>query len=494
MRIGIVIILLLFMAGCQATEEDKVSKEITKQPNILWIYVEDMNDWMGAYGDKTVPTPNIDQLASQGVRFDKVIMPAAVCSAVRSAIISGEMQTTLGFHNHRSGRFDYNPITLPKGHKTVPELFRDNGYETFNIGKDDYNFHYDRSQLYSLHPGPIAGHQGAKNGPDFDWGKRLAQSGKPFFGQIQLRGGKYKVKNPPVKVDRASVTLPPYYNDQPLTRDAWARHYENIHLTDLDVGEIVQELKDNNLLENTIVFFFTDHGMGLLRHKQFLYDGGLQVPLVISWMNGNDKLRELGAERKELIRGLDIGGSSLGLAGIDIPAYMTTENFFAADYQAKPWIISARDRCDYTFEKMRSVRTDKFKYIRNYFPERPYMQAQYRDKWPLVKEYKKAFAAGEFNETEAQLMAERKPAEELYDLDNDPHEVNNLADIGAYKNQLTKMRGILNNWVKETGDKGQLPESDNGIREVLDFYHEKCQSPECQSYRTRHQLSGNKSD
>jgi arylsulfatase A-like enzyme len=491
MRIGALLALLLVMAGCQTTTA-VAEKHTSKRPNILWIYVEDMNDWMGAFGDNTVPTPNIDKLAGEGVRFDQVIMPAPVCSAVRSAIITGDMQTTLGTHNHRSSRFDYNQITLPEGHKTLPELFQDNGYETFNIGKDDYNFSYDRKQLYSLHPGPKVGHQGTQDGPDFDWGKTLATSGKPFFGQIQLRGGKYKMKKPPIKVDRASVTLPPYYNDQPLTRDAWARHYENIHITDLDVGKIMAELKDNGLLENTVVFFFTDHGMGLLRHKQFLYDGGLQVPLVVSWQAGNDKLRAQGAERKEQIRGLDIGGSSLGLAGIDIPSYMTTENFFAADYQAQPWIISARDRCDYTFETIRSVRTEAFKYIRNYHPERPYMQPQYRDKWPLVKEYKKAYASGQFNEVESLLMANVKPAEELYDLKNDPHEVNNLATTPAYTNQLISMRDILNNWVKETGDKGQTPESDAGIREVLEFYKNKCQSPECRGYRARHPHTSSK--
>ncbi|MEC4724578.1 sulfatase [Shewanella sp. D64] len=491
MRIGAILALLLLMAGCQTTTA-VTEKQTDKRPNILWIYVEDMNDWMGAFGDDTVPTPNIDKLAGEGVRFDQVIMPAPVCSAVRSAIITGDMQTTLGTHNHRSSRFDYNQIKLPQGHKTLPELFQESGYETFNIGKDDYNFSYDRKQLYSLHPGPKVGHQGTQDGPDFDWGKSLATSGKPFFGQIQLRGGKYKVKNPPVKVDRASVTLPPYYNDQPLTRDAWARHYENIHLTDLDVGKIMAELKNNGLLENTVVFFFTDHGMGLLRHKQFLYDGGLQVPLVVSWQGGNDKLRALGAERKEQIRGLDIGGSSLGLAGIDIPSYMTTENFFATDYQPKPWIVSARDRCDYTFDKIRSVRTEEFKYIRNYYPERPYMQPQYRDKWPLVKEYKKAYASGQFNAVESQLMADSKPAEELYDLKNDPHEIHNLATVPAYENQLVSMRGILNNWVTDTDDKALYPESDAGIREVLEFYKDKCQSPECRGYRARHPLTSSK--
>ncbi|MGI2258040.1 sulfatase family protein [Shewanella sp. GXUN23E] len=486
MRLICLIVALLISTGCLSSPQEPATAVANPQrPNILWIYVEDMNDWMGAYGDHTVPTPNIDNLASQGVRFDQLIMPAPVCSAVRSAIIAGDMQTTLGLHNHRSARFDYNPITLPAGHKSVPELFRDAGYDTFNIGKDDYNFHYDRTRFYSLSPGPIVGHQGQLEGPEFDWAATVAKSGKPFFGQLQLTGGKYKEKNPPFKVDRNSLTLPPYYADLPLTREYWAMQYEAVHATDLDVGKVLAQLEQHGLLQNTAIFFFTDHGNGSLRHKQFLYDGGLQVPLVVSWPAGNEQIRKLGAVRSEPLRGLDIGGTSLGLAGIAIPDYMTTEDFFATDYQAPEWIISARDRLDYTFDHMRSVRTDRFKYIRNFMPQRPYMQPQYRDKWPMTKEYRKAYREGKFNEVQAQLMAPNKPQEELYDLKADPFEIHNLASDPAFQAQLRQMRTVLIDWMAATDDKGQYPESDEGVREVLEFYKD-CASPECLDYLKRH--------
>ncbi len=486
MRLILLITALIMLSGCDNPQQGKPAETEAVRPNILWIYVEDMNDWMGAFGDDTVPTPNIDKLASEGVRFDQVIMPAPVCSAVRSAIITGDMQTTLGLHNHRSARFEFNPITLPQGHKTVPELFREQGYETFNIGKDDYNFHYDRTRLYSLEPGPVVGHQKQLEGAEFDWAATLAGSGKPFFGQIQLRGGKYKGKNSPVAVSPESVELPAYYADLPLTREYWAKQYEAVHVTDLDVGAILDDLADNGLLENTAVFFFTDHGNGSLRHKQFLYDGGLHVPLVVSWPAGQSTLRHNGAVRSEPIRGLDIGGASLGLAGIPIPDYMTTENFFAAGYQPRPWIISARDRLDYTFDRMRSVRTAEFKYIRNFRAERPYMQPQYRDRWPMTREYRQAYADGRFTPQQAQFMAATKPVEELYDLKRDPDELNNLAFDPEYQTRMAELREILDGWMRDTDDQGQYPESDAGIREVLEFYN-KCQSPECLDYLKRHQ-------
>ncbi|MEC4724577.1 sulfatase [Shewanella sp. D64] len=481
MRFLLCLWLLLFLVGCQS--------QPIPRPNVLWIYVEDMNNWMGAFGDHTVPTPNIDKLAKEGVRFDKAMMPAPVCSAVRSAIIAGDMQTSIDAHHHRSGRAGYEPVYL--AHSSVPEQFRQHGYETFNIGKDDYNFIYDRRDFYSLMPGPAPGHHGGFDGAEFDWATKLGQSGKPFFGQIQLRGGKLKIKKPPLVVDRSSVTLPPYYNDQPLTRDAWAKHYENIHITDLQVGDILKQLQDNGLLENTAVFFFSDHGMGFLRHKQFLYDGGLLVPLIVNWPAGNDKIRALGQVREEIVSGLDIAGASMGLAGISVPAHMTTRDLFADDYRPREWVISARDRCDWTFDRIRSVRTERYKYIRNYFPERPYMQSQFRDRWKMTKEYRQAFSQGKFNSIQSLFMAQKKPAEELYDLQNDPHEIDNLAALPEHQIQLKQLRQILSHWEQETDDKGQYPETDKSIAEVIRYFGNNCQSPECQRYRDKHQLSGN---
>ncbi len=464
-----------------------MASTVGSKPNILWIYVEDTNAWMGAYGDHTVPTPNIDSLASTGVRFDQAIMPAPVCSATRSALITGSMQTTLGLHNHRSARTDVAPIYLPQGHKTIPELFREHGYATFNIGKDDYNFVYERARLYSEHPGPLAGHQGSQDGPDFDWAGTLKD--RPFFGQIQLRGGKHKVgtiKKLTRPLDRGQVTLPPYYPDIPALRDAWAEHYDTIVVTDHELGAILGQLEDNGLLANTAVFFFSDHGMKLYRHKQFLYEGGVKVPFIVNWPAGSEQLRKLGAERAELVAGLNIGTSSLALAGIPIPGYMEGIDLFAEGYRPQAHVVSARDRCDFTFDRIRSVRTERFRYIRNYMPERGLMQPSYRDKWPVTKDYRAAYQAGLFNVVQAVLMADSRPEEELYDLQADPHQIHNLAGDPAQTMTLETHRRILDDWIEQTGDKGQYPESDAGVAEVLGMYGEKCAAPECEAYRAKH--------
>ena len=466
------------------------------KPNILWIYVEDMNDWMGAYGDNTVATPNIDLLAKQGVRFNNAIMPAPVCSSTRSAIITGAMPTTLGVHNHRSSRSESAQIYLPKGYKTIVELFNQQGYQTFNMGKEDYNFHYKHSELFSFDPLNERLNKYRAN-PKVRVQKggyfKLSEldKNKPFFGQIQLEGGKDKAKAiTPVDPKLMREKIPPYYPTHPTFLAAWARHYEQIAITDMRVGKILAELKDNNLLDNTAIFFFTDHGMVLPRHKQFVYEGGLRVPFIVSWLKGNDKLRANGAVREDIINGIDIGTSALAIAGIAIPDYMEGDDLFAKSYQEKTYTIAARDRLDYTFDRIRAVRSKQFKYIKNYYPERAYMQAQYRDlhpkKFPFMTAYKVLFSEGKLTEAQAAFMAATRPKEELYDLVNDPHEIHNLAKDGDHHQTLIEHRKLLTDWIKTTGDKGQFSESDAGIAEVIEQWGEHCISVECNAYRQKH--------
>ncbi len=494
-KLIVAITLYSFISLVSIAQPSKALDKSNQKPNILWIYVEDMNDWMGAYGDNTVETPNIDYIANTGVRFNNAIMPAPVCSSTRSAIITGSMPTTLGVHNHRSSRGKNSQIYLPKGYKTIPELFNDKGYQTFNMGKEDYNFNYKHNEMFSLDPITDnlkkfrANPRGVvQKGAKFKLSE--LDSNKPFFGQIQLEGGKDKAKaiskiHPNDMMDK----IPPYYPTHPSFLKAWARHYEQIAITDMRVGKILDELKENNLLSNTVIFFFTDHGMVLPRHKQFVYEGGIRVPFVVSWLNGNDKLRHHGAVREDIINGIDIGTSSLALAGIEIPDCMEGDDLFARDYQFKEYTIAARDRLDYTFDRIRAVRSKHFKYIKNYFPERPYMQAQYRDlhpqKFPFMSAYKKLYQAGKLTPAQAAFMSETRPAEELYDLVNDPHELNNLAKDKDFNSQLLKHRKILFDWIKVTGDKGQYKEPDEGIADVIKRWGDNCISAECVNYRKK---------
>lgn len=439
-------------------------------PNVLWIYAEDQSPLMSSYGVEINPTPAIDALAKDGVLFTRAFMPAPVCSATRSALITGSMQTSLGLHHHRSSRTEESMIDLPEGYKTVPELFKAAGYFTFNHGKDDYNFRYDRKALYD---GPFTRNfmQGHKGGA-IDWNAR--KKGQPFFGQIQLAGGKSRAKVDPI--DPSLVELPPYYPDVPEIRKDWAQHHDTGRIMDREVAAIIARLKADGLLENTIVFVFSDHGWNHgVRHKQFCYDGGLHVPLTITWY-GNPQAIHAGTPRTDLVNGIDISVTSLALAGLPVPEYMEGRNLFASDYK-RDFVISARDRCDFTIDHIRTVRTEDFRYIRNFMTNRPYMQPQYRDNKPYVKLLKKLFSEGKLNEQQAWFFAEERAAEELYDLSKDPHQTINVAADPEYVEALTRHRAILETWMQETDDKGQYPESEASLRATKKRWKKKAVDP-----------------
>lgn len=458
-----------------------------QDPNILWIFLEDTAPLMGAYGTTIVATPNIDELAEAGVLYTNVFMPATVCSPSRSSIITGSMSTTLGLHNHHSSRTDESAIYLPDGYQTIPELFKKAGYFSFNSGKDDYNFRYDRRDLYdqgySQHP--LYG----KRGDRIDVAK--LKDKQPFFGQIQLPGGKeifsstfkQSIVSP---VDRERIELPPYLPDHPALVEEYANHLDAIQITDRKVGEIMDDLRHNGLLENTIVFFFSDHGMRMTRHKQFLYDGGLRVPLIIADFRQEGPLQP-GTTDDALISGLDLGTSSLALAGIPIPDSMEGVNLFAEDFDGRQYVISTRDRCDFTIDRIRSVRSRRFKYIRNFLTDRPYSQPTYMDVdgVEFVQVMRQLYAEKKLNAAQSRFFSEERPAEELYDLENDPYELSNLADSADYRRVLEEHATVLDEWIEETDDKGQYPEGIQGLKLMLGIWGEYATNPEYEPLRQR---------
>ena len=444
-----------------------------KRPNILWIVAEDMNDLMGCCGHTLVPTPTFDALAARGVRFTRAYVPAPVCSACRSGIITGTMQTTLGLHNHRSSRSntqhpahkDLGLIHLPEGVQTIPELFRQAGYHTFNRGKTDYNFVYRNGDLYSGTGWKDAG-------------------GKPWFGQIQIKGGKGNAPHKIATPDK--VPVPPYYPDCDVFRAMIAKHYNNVHKTDLDVKKILADLKADGQLDDTIVVFFSDHGMpGGLRHKQFCYEGGIRVPLLVRWPESAPGAPR-GAVREDLVSLIDIAVSSLAMAGIAVPDHMEGRDLFAKDFTPREFVIAARDRCDYTIEHIRAVVTKRYKYLRNFLTDRPWLQPQYRDGRAEMVTWKRLRDEGKLTATAAVFVGDHKPAEELYDLEADPHEVRNLVNDPKHKAELARHRGILRKWMRETDDKGQYPESAEGLLQVLYRWRAKCVNPEYAAVRKKY--------
>jgi N-sulfoglucosamine sulfohydrolase len=441
------------------------------RPNILWIFVEDMNDWLGCYGDGLVKTPNIDALAARGTRFTRAYMPAGVCSPTRSAVITGCWQTSTGTHNHRSSRGS-DRIELPAGVRPLPTILREAGYYTFNQGKTDYNFAHDPKQLYdSLRPSMNFDRLKSVSGL---W-QPAVQQNKRFFGQIQLRGGKNRA---PAKMDRSEVAVPPYYPDIPIVREEIGHHYDVIEKTDREVGRILAALRRDGLLDKTAVFFFSDHGYRMHRHKQFLYEGGVRVPCIIA---GAGVMKGV---RTDPISGIDLAATTLTIAGLPSPPTMQGMNVFADDYD-RFYVVSARDRCDYTIDKIRAVTTTRYKYIRNYLTDRPYMQPHYRDPRPVTKELRRMAADGQLNAVQMQFYGDDRPAEELYDLAEDPHQIHNLVDSADAKQALERHRALLLQWIQTTGDRGQAPEPERGLRAVLERWGDKCVNPEFEPIRKK---------
>ncbi len=427
-----------------------------KRPNIIWIFVDDMSANFSCYGEKTIQTPHVDQLAKDGIQFTKAFVTAPVCSPCRSALITGCYQTTIGSHHHRSGRGELK-IHLPGEVVPVPSLFQKAGYFTCigghnatgnKPGKTDYNFEWDR-KMYDGN----------------DWAGR--KPGQPLFMQIQLHGGKHRGQGPNANwqaralrelgsnTKPADVTLPPYYPRDPILLQDWADYLDCCRYTDKEVGDVMARLAKEKLLDDTVVFFMTDHGISHARGKQFLYDEGIHVPFVVRGP-GIGK----GVVRADLVEHIDMTATSLALAGITIPKWMQGKDLFAADYAKRDAIFSARDRCDETMDRIRCVRTAEHKYIRNYMPDRPHLQPnRYKDDKAIIKQLRTLHADNKLNElTENLLFAEKRPSEELYDLAGDPNEIKNLAADPKYKSTLEVMRKRLATWEDTTNDAGRKPE------------------------------------
>ena len=431
------------------------------RPNVLWIIGEDMGPELGCYGYPLVKTPNLDRLASQGARYTNAFTTAPVCSASRSALITGMYQTTIGAHNHRSHRGD--GYALPDGVRTITDLFREAGYFTANVktpahgvtasGKTDFNFEAKQ---------PFDG---------TDWGGR--GPGQPFYAQVNFsephRGPAFPNARKEVAdlVDPAQVTLPPYYPDDPVVRDDWANYLDAIALLDIKVGKLLERIDAEGLAGNTVVFFLGDNGRCHVRGKQFLYDGGIHVPLIVRWPGEVPP----GAVRDDLISGIDLSATSLALAGIARPESMQGRVFLGPEAgPPREMIFAARDRCDETVDRIRCVRTDKYKYIRNFFPERAYTQPNaYKERqYPALAVMKRLFAEGKLTPVQAHFMRPTRPAEELYDLRADPDEVQDLASSPEHASILAELRRDLDDWIERTHDLGAIPEDPSVIPQAED--------------------------
>ena len=428
------------------------------RPNIVWIIPDDMSAHFSSYGETAIETPNVDKLAADGVKFTNAYVTAPVCSTCRSAFITGMYQTSIGAHHHRSGR-GKKKIQLPEGMKLVPKLFQEAGYHTsisggpnknWKTGKTDYNFEWDKSVYDSA-----------------DWSGR--KEGQPFFAQIQTPGGKLRGKNAQgwEKIGRdaekafgkrtpaSAVKLPPYYPNHPDIAQDWAAYLDSVRMTDLMVGKVIARLEKEGVRKNTLILFMTDHGISHARGKQFMYDEGLHVPLVIAGPGIS-----AGTVRKDLVEHIDIAALSLAAAGIALPNGMQAKDILAKNFSPREAVFAARDRCDETVDHMRSVRTQQFKYIRNFLPNRPYLQpCAYKDAKAVIQTIRAEYEGEKLDDAQKLIMREIRPPEELYDVKADPHEIHNLAADPKHAAKLAELRDRLDTWMAETKDLGRQTES-----------------------------------
>lgn len=427
-----IILACLLGFSCKTKKPD----EKKQKPNILWIIADDYSPDAGCFGTPVVSTPNLDQLCSEGINFTNTFATNPVCSPSRSALYTGMYQTTIGAHQHRTEQREY----LPEPVKVITKYFRDAGYFTSNGDgtkdsqpeKKDFNFKAD-----SVFDGS-------------DWTQR--EEGQPFFASVQIewphRGFGQDTVNP---VDPDEVKIPPYYPDHPVIRKDWSNYLESVQLMDNHLGRVIKRLKDEGLEQNTIVLFFADQGRPHVRGKQWLYDTGIEVPLIVRWPGQ----LPAGEERDDLVSLIDVSYTSLLLAGIDPPDHLQGEDFLL-DFVEREYVFAGRNRTDAVVDHIRSVRTKQFKYIRNFMPEKPYMQfGHYKEyNYPAVQVLKALHERGELTPEQEKFMADSKPEEELYNVLNDPYELNNLASDPEYAVVLDSLRDALQNWMVETKDMG----------------------------------------
>jgi len=428
-----------------------------ERPNILWITCEDTSPNLKCFGDDFAITPNLDAFAADGIRYRCAFSHAPVCAPARSGIITSIYPQSLGSQHMRS------KAPKPAYIRCFTEYLREAGYYCSNRHKEDYNFEKTEG----------AWDDSSRNA---HWRNRAP--GQPFFsvvnltvtheGQIRLPDDQFARRTAELdeteRHDPASVPVPPFHPDTPEVRKDWAHYYDLVTVMDKQVGRILRELEQDGVADNTIVFFYGDHGVGLPRGKRWLYDTGLQVPLIVRFPRKYQKLAPdaPGAATDRLVAFVDFGATVLSLAGVEVPAHMQGRPFLGGQAkEPRKYVYAGRDRMDERYDRSRAVRDGRFKYIRNLMPHLCRAQfLEYMYQMPTMKVWADLKRQGKLDGPAALFMEDTKPGEELYDMKNDPFEINNLAADAAHAETLNRMRVALADWMRDIGDLGLLPESE----------------------------------
>ena len=442
-----------YLAQTQVVSNDGPKLPIT--PNILWLVAEDLSPIIPPFGDNTVATPNLTRLANEGIRYTQVFSSSGVCAPSRAAIATGMYQNRIGAQHMRTtniadfgveGVIPYEAVPPPYV-KMHSQYFREAGYYTSNNAKEDYQF---RKSVTAWDESSNTAH----------WRNRA--EGQAFFSifnfGITHESQIWRQAENPLLVDEnLTVPVPPYLADTKIGRQDIRRVYSNIVAMDRQVGEILDQLEEDGLLNSTIIFWYTDHGGPLPRQKRLLYDSGMHLPLIIRFP---DQYRA-GEIDEQLISFVDFKSTILSLAGIEPPDYVDGRAFVGeyATTAARHYVHGAADRFDSKYDMIRAVRDDRFKYLRNFNPEKPYyLPLPYREQMPAMQELLRMRDAGELDPVQAQWFRTSKAPEELFDTLNDPYELNNIAADPAYTDKLAELSKEMDSWMRFIDDKGLMPE------------------------------------
>lgn len=469
------LLIVLTLYACQKetnSSEQTVTKQLAInlpfQPNIVWLVAEDLSPVIPSFGDSTIQTPNLSRLAAEGICYDNFYSPSPVCAPSRAAIATSMYPTHIAANNMRTGpwfatgmpeefirRFDHllpegikNYEALPPtGVRMFSEYLREAGYYCTNNSKQDYQF---RCSLTAWDETSDKAH----------WKNKKA--GQPFFSifnfnvthesQIWARA-----KDSLWVETDLDVPVPPYLPDTEIGRQDVRRMYSNIKMMDQQVGELLKELETANLLDSTIIFWYTDHGGPLPRQKRLLYDSGLKVPMIIRFPN-----KQLAGQRDDqMISFIDLGPSILSLAGLTPPNVDGKAFLGPHKVPERNYIYAAADRFDAQYDTNRAVRDKRYKYIKYYQPDKPMLlPVKYREQMPIMQELNKLAAAGKLTPEQAQWYRTTKPTEELFDTKKDRHELHNLAADSTYATKLAELRSKCEAWTQSFEDTGLIPEKE----------------------------------
>lgn len=447
-------------------------KKEVKKPNILWITCEDISPTLSFYGDPTAKTPNLDALAKESLIFDNSFATTGVSAPSRSAIITGMLPTSIGTMHMRTGNdvqawgkenyenpakdsqgnavldltgkpiIEYSAV-IPENIKCFTEYLRAAGYYCTNNAKTDYQFAAPQSAW-------------DENSGKAHW--RNAPKGMPFFSVFNINDTHeskiWEHRNLPMTVDPKTVKLPPYYPDNEVVRNDVARHYSNVEMMDKKVGEIIEQLKKDGLYDNTIIFFYSDHGGPLPRQKREIFDSGLRTPLLIHFPSGENKGRT-----SQMVSYVDLAPTVLSLAEIKPPQYMDGKAFLGKFKTSERKVIyGTSDRFDEFTDRIRAVRDQQFLYVKNYYKDLPkYKNVSYRFKIPMMLNILELKKENKLNEDQKYWFLP-KTSEELYDTSKDPYQLHNLAANPAYKNKLEELRQYCINQFEMKIDYGSVNE------------------------------------